>query len=139
MKNKRETGRGFSDYYVKQTGQGMAVYSGASMQRGHGIGNILRGLFRIATPLIKTAGKEAFRQSKPILKKIGKQVLKRGLDEMTSATSPKIVKMMGKTVRAAALPLLRRSLPSARGSPARGSPARGRPARGRSRKVDIFS
>jgi len=46
----------------------MSVFQGARMQRGHGLGSILRGFFRNAWPLIQT-GAKAF----------GKQALKTGL------------------------------------------------------------
>ena len=58
----------YEDYYLEQSGSGMSVFQGARMQRGHGLGSILRGFFRNAWPLIQT-GAKAF----------GKQALKTGL------------------------------------------------------------
>jgi len=58
----------YEDYYVKQSGNGMPVFHGARMQRGHGLGSILSGLFRRAWPVIQS-GAKAF----------GKQFLKTGL------------------------------------------------------------
>ena len=55
----------YDDYYVTQAGSGFPVFVGARMQRGHGIGSVLGGLFRSAMPLIKkgvsTLGKQALR------------------------------------------------------------------------------
>src|SRR6218665_1967045 len=58
----------YEDYYVKQSGNGMPVFHGTRMQRGHGLGSILSGLFRRAWPVIQS-GAKAF----------GKQFLKTGL------------------------------------------------------------
>ena len=152
MKTRRETGRGFADYYVKQSGTGMPIYSGASMQRGHGdygLGNMVRGLFRYATPLIKTVGKEALIKSKPILKKIGRRVLKRGIEELANATPPKIMKIVGESVRSATKnsrgrpPQKRGRPPKTRGRPlkTRGRPLKNGKSPGRPKVVsrDIFS
>ena len=43
----------FEEYYLKQTGSGLAGFSGARYQRGHGLGNVLRKLAKIAMPLLK--------------------------------------------------------------------------------------
>lgn len=99
MKAIQETGRDFTNYYVNQAGNGMPVFSGTAMQRGHGLGSILKGLFRIATPLLKTAGKQVLRKSAPIIKEAGKQVLKRGLQEMTSSKQPKIMRVTGEVLQ----------------------------------------
>lgn len=58
----------YEDYYLKQSGSGMPVFQGARMQRGHGFGSFLSGLFRSAWPLIQTGAKA-----------LGKQVLRTGL------------------------------------------------------------
>ena len=100
MKSRRETGQGFTDYYLNQVGNGMSIYSGSAKQRGHGIGNILRGLLRVATPLIKTVGKQALRKSAPILKEVGKHALNRRLEEITNSKRPKMIRLAGEAVRA---------------------------------------
>lgn len=55
----------YDDYYTTQAGSGLPVFVGARMQRGHGIGSVLGGLFRSALPLIKrgaaAVGKQALR------------------------------------------------------------------------------
>lgn len=57
--------RHYEDYYLHQIGHGLPVFRGGRGQRGHGIGNILGGLFRSAVPLLKKGakalGKEALR------------------------------------------------------------------------------
>ena len=73
MKHRPVTGEGFKDYYVNQIGHGMPVFAGATMQRGHGMGNILRGLLRVAMPLIKSVGKSALKKSAPVIKEVGKR------------------------------------------------------------------
>lgn len=47
----------WNTYYQK--GYGMQVYNGVPYQRGNGIGNWFRGLFRMAWPLLRTAGTAA--------------------------------------------------------------------------------
>lgn len=102
MKYTPETGKDFADYYLHQIGHGMPVYAGSTMQRGHGIGNILKGLFRVASPLIKSVGKQALKKSVPVLKEVGKHALKRGLNaldtEMRKPKRPKIVQTMGEVL-----------------------------------------
>ena len=59
----------FENYYMRQAhGNGMPVFSGASLQKGHGIGNILSSAFRTMIPVLKVAGKV-----------VGKNVAKQGL------------------------------------------------------------
>ena len=107
----RQTGHGFEDYYVNQVGHGLSVYAGSPMQRGHGLGNVLKGLFRIATPLLKSAGKLALKHSKPLLKEVGKQALKRGVDaiatEMNKPKRHRAVRASAQIIRAAAQPRTR--------------------------------
>ena len=58
----------YEDYYMQQSGNGMPFFQGARLQRGHGIGSFLSGLFRSAWPLIQTGAKA-----------LGKQALRTGL------------------------------------------------------------
>lgn len=55
----------YDEYYLNQAGNGLPVFIGTKVQRGHGIGNLLSGLFRAATPLLKKGamalGKHALR------------------------------------------------------------------------------
>ena len=43
----------YEQYYRDQCGSGTPVYQGFQMQRGHGLGSILSGLFRNVWPLIR--------------------------------------------------------------------------------------
>ena len=103
MKHRAVTGEGFKDYYVNQIGHGMPVFAGATMQRGHGMGNILRGLLRVAMPLIKSVGKSALKKSAPVIKEVGKRALKRGLDvtttELLNPKRSKATHMVGELVK----------------------------------------
>ena len=144
MKTKRETGRGFADYYVNQAGHGMPVFAGSSMQRGfgmpvfagatmqrgHGIGSILKGLFRVASPLIASVGRQALKKSTPILKEVGKHALKRGIEEMTRTKRPKLMRVAGEVARAATAPTKQKKI-ARRG--------RGRARGGRTQMRDIFN
>ena len=102
MKHRPVTGEGFKDYYLNQIGHGMPVFAGASMQRGHGVGNILRGLLRVALPLVKSVGKSALKKSIPIIKEVGTRAVKRGVDivatEMTDPKRSKTTQFVGKTL-----------------------------------------
>ena len=53
----------YEQYYYRQaTGAGLPVFRGVSVQRGHGIGNLLNAAFRAVTPVIKSAGKSILKQ-----------------------------------------------------------------------------
>jgi len=44
----------YENYYVKQRGGAMPVFVGTKRKRGHGIGSMLRGLFRnVVLPFLK--------------------------------------------------------------------------------------
>ena len=57
--------RSYEDYYVRQVGDGLPVFTGGRVQRGHGLGSLFGGLIRSAVPLIKNGamalGKRAFK------------------------------------------------------------------------------
>ena len=59
----------YEDYYKKQNGGEIPIFYGSRMQRGHGIGSILGGLFRKALPFLKRGGIN-----------LGKQLLSSGID-----------------------------------------------------------
>jgi hypothetical protein len=48
----------YEDYYMNQTGGAMPVFMGARIQRGHGLGSILSGLFRHILPFFKANGRQ---------------------------------------------------------------------------------
>lgn len=99
----RARGDGFEKYYLDQVGHGLPVFAGSRMQRGHGLGNALMGMFRSAAmPLIKSglrhvmkqgqevakvALKQGITKAKPILRDVGKQALKRGVAAVASEMS----------------------------------------------------
>ena len=55
----------YASYYKTQAGGNGIFFKGAPIQRGHGLGNILGGLFKSALPIFaqgaKVVGKEALR------------------------------------------------------------------------------
>lgn len=59
----------YESYYCQQAGSGLPVYGGVAVQKGHGLGSILSGLFRTALPVLKKVGAT-----------VGKEALKGGLD-----------------------------------------------------------
>ncbi|KAK6178088.1 hypothetical protein SNE40_012919 [Patella caerulea] len=44
-------------YYLSQTGDGFPIFTGSPYQKGYGLGSVLSSLFRVATPLLKSAAK----------------------------------------------------------------------------------
>lgn len=63
------SGACYKDYYQRQSGNGLAVFKGSTIQRGHGIGGFFSGLLKGAMPLLKSGAKT-----------VGKQLLKTGLN-----------------------------------------------------------
>ena len=57
----KSSGKPYEDYYIQQAGNGLPAFAGSSFQKGHGVGNLLKGLWRYATPLLKQAGKQALK------------------------------------------------------------------------------
>lgn len=55
----------YDRYYMSQAGNGLSHYKGVPNMRGHGIGSLLRGLFRSVFPMFKSGaralGREAVR------------------------------------------------------------------------------
>ena len=58
----------YNHYYINQVGRGLGVFQGSTIQRGHGIGSLLRGLAKSTLPLLKQGGKM-----------LGKQLLDTGV------------------------------------------------------------
>jgi hypothetical protein len=63
-----ESKEAYHNYYVNQAGRGIGVFQGSTVQRGHGIGNLLQGLAKSTLPLLKQGGKM-----------LGKQLLNTGV------------------------------------------------------------
>lgn len=71
----------YIEYYARQAaggahpymgeGRGLPFYRGADYQRGHGVGSFLRGLFRTAYPILRSAaavvGREAARAGSQVM------------------------------------------------------------------------
>ena len=55
--------KAWETFFKGQTGAGLGGFSGVRYQRGAGIGNIFRGLFRTLLPLAKSAGKSIGKQA----------------------------------------------------------------------------
>ena len=71
----------YGDYYKRQVGDGLAVFRGATVQRGHGIGGFFSGLLKGTLPAIKSGAKV-----------LGKQLLKTGMDITGDLLSGKNIK-----------------------------------------------
>ena len=69
------------DYYNEQAGGGIPYYAGATMQHGGGIGDVLKGLFRKAVPIMKAVGKK-------VLPKIARAGLRAVEDVVTHNKPP---------------------------------------------------
>ena len=100
----------FENYYMRQAhGNGMPVFSGLSLQKGHGIGSILSSAFRSMVPVLKSGGKAVAKQalqtginilgdvvggesikkaSKRRLKEGGSQLIKRAKTQLYSEIPP---------------------------------------------------
>ena len=65
-------------YYRRQiqTGKGtLDIYNASTLQRGHGLGDIIKGALKLGKPLLRSA----FKAAKPLLKKGAKRVGKAAL------------------------------------------------------------
>ena len=75
----------FEDYYLSQAGNGVPVFSGPRTQRGHGLGSVLGGLFKSASPLLKQGAKL-----------LGKHALKTGIRVASDVAAGKDFKTAAK-------------------------------------------
>ena len=66
----------YDDYYMQQVGSGLPVFAGVPRQRGHGIGNVLSGLIRVATPLLKKGAVALGKQAAKTGMQIAEDVLR---------------------------------------------------------------
>ena len=66
---------------IGMVGRGLPAFAGTRYQRGHGLGNMLRSITRLALPLVKrgaqTLGRQALNTAKQSAKNLGKQALHR--------------------------------------------------------------
>jgi hypothetical protein len=76
----------YEEYYTRQVGDGLAVFSGRPIMDGDGLGSILGGVLKAVTPTLKNLASSA-------VKSIGRQALNvvgdvaSGKDLKTSALS----------------------------------------------------
>ena len=77
--------RAYEDYYVRQVGEGLPVFVGARVQRGHGLCSLFGGLIRSAMPLIKRGALA-----------LGKGALKTGLGVAGGVLSGQSIKSSAK-------------------------------------------
>ena len=76
----------YDQYYMNQVGAGMPVYRGSPvLQRGYGLGGLLRGLFRRALPFLKKGATM-----------VGKQALQTGMDLAEDVMSGQNIKTAAK-------------------------------------------
>lgn len=52
----------YEEYYLNQAGSGLPVFIGSRHTKGHGIGNVLSGLVRLAVPVLKSTGKAVLKE-----------------------------------------------------------------------------
>jgi len=73
----------YENYYVKQRGGAMPVFVGTKRKRGHGIGSMLRGLFRnVVLPFLKGS--------------LAGNVLKTGVSSVGRCGTGKVIERYGK-------------------------------------------
>lgn len=77
----------YSDYYC-QHGDG-GYFSGLPHQKGYGLGGLVAGLVRSATPLLKNAGKQILKRSMPMIRKLGKRAVMSGVRGVTDVITKK--------------------------------------------------
>ena len=86
-------GRAYEKYYLSQVGHGMPYFSGASYQRGYGLGSIFSSIAKSVLPLIKSGakavGKEALKSGMAFASDVvaGKNVKQAAIDRAKSAGS----------------------------------------------------
>jgi hypothetical protein len=71
----------YTDYYVKQAGNGLPAFVGTRYQRGHGLGSILRKITSIALPILKKGASL-----------VGKQAIRTGMNIATDAMQGQNIK-----------------------------------------------
>lgn len=66
--NPMDTAKFYDQYYAKQVGDGLSVYSGRTVMDGDGLGSIFSGIARAVAPALKGFAKSA-------VKSVGRQAL----------------------------------------------------------------
>lgn len=75
-------------YYVQQAGGGLPVFAGARVQQGHGIGNVLGGLVRMAIPLLKSGAGVLKREAVKAGVGLAGNLLKKGTSAILKRIAP---------------------------------------------------
>ena len=117
----------YDNYYARQVGAGIPVYHGGELQYGHGLGNLLGGLFRSAIPLLKKGATA-----------LGKTALEAGADIVDDVLSGQNVKSsVKKRARQAGRNLGNKAVKVARTSLSQkgGGKVKRKPVRGKKKKV----
>ena len=103
----------FEDYYLRQAGSGLSVYTGHRFQQGSGLGNILGGLARMVIPVLKRTGKSLLREG-----------LRTGVDVLGDVVDGSDIKdSLKKRVRSSGSRVLRKTAKSLKPAPP-GTPAK---------------
>ena len=71
----------YIDYYKRQSqgGGDIPVFHGARMQRGHGLGSILGGLFRRVLPFLKSGAEMVGKQALRSVGRVADDVINKGI------------------------------------------------------------
>ena len=69
--------RQYMNYYKEQAGHGLSEFQGTRFQRGHRLGGMFKGLWHLATPLLKKGAV-----------KLGKTALRTGLSALEGNKRP---------------------------------------------------
>lgn len=123
----------YKNYYLNQAGDGLSVFSGASTQRGHGLGSIFGSIAKLAAPLVRRGvnvlGKQALRSGVRLAGDViegrsPKQALKRRGIQFVNRTASQLLSPPGEPMKKRAKRTTQPSL---------------RKKRGEKRHRDIFS
>lgn len=112
-----QNGSHFKDYYRQQAGGSINVFSGAPLQKGHGIGGLFSGLIKGALPLLKQGAK-----------KVGREILGSGINIAKDLMQGKNLKNSAKKNFSNAGMNILDNLSSSLSSPKRGVASRKRKA-----------
>lgn len=86
----------YTDYYTRQVGQGMPVFSGGMTQQGFGLGGLLARGFRAAIPFLKRGTqavvKKAFKKGG---RSLARKAVNAGIDFAAGALTDRLDKTIG--------------------------------------------
>ena len=101
----------YEAYYLNQAGSGLPVFVGSRHAKGHGIGNVLSGLVRLAVPMLKRTGKavmkEGLRTGLDVLHDVvGGENIKSSVQRRARQTGSRLVKRAANNIGQQLLPAL---------------------------------